>query len=119
MTDLLIQPSVSTFRLPTNNFIDIQYTLYGHTIQKVTNAKYLEIAFDCHLSWKSHINTTGAKANAAQAFLRRNTTFCPPEVKIHCYNTFARPIMEYSATAWSPHTAYNITKLEKVQRRAA
>ena len=41
MTDLSIQPSMSTFKLPTNNFIDIHYTLYSHTIQKVTNAKYL------------------------------------------------------------------------------
>jgi len=27
--------------------------------------------------------------------------------------------MDYSATAWSPYTALNITKLEKVQHRAA
>jgi len=52
-------------------------------IQKVTNAKYLGITFDCHLSWKSHINTIAAKVDAAQAFLHRNTTFCPTEVKIH------------------------------------
>ena len=45
-------------------------------------------------------------------------TFCPTEVKIHCYNTFARPIMEYSATVWSPYTVQDITKLEKVQSRA-
>ena len=31
-------------------------------------------------------------------------------------NTFVPPIMEYSATAWSPHAAL---KLEKVQHRAA
>ena len=98
---------------------DTHYTLYGHTIQIVTNAKYLEITFDCHLSWNSHINTTTAKANAAQAILWRNTTLCPTEVKIHCYNIFVRPFMEYSATAWSPHTALDISKLEKVQRRAA
>ena len=54
------------------NFIDTQYTLYGHTIHKVTNAKYLGITFDRHLGWKSHINAIAAKANAAQAFLRRN-----------------------------------------------
>ena len=32
---------------------------------------------------------------------------------------FVRPIMEYSATAWSPHTILGISKLERVQRRAA
>ena len=48
-----------------HNFIDTHYTLYGHNIQKVTNAKYLGITFDCHLNWKSHINIIDAKANAA------------------------------------------------------
>ena len=98
--------------------IDTHYTLYGYTKQKVTNAKYLGITFDCHLNRKSHINIT-TKANAAQAFLWRNTTFYPTEVKIHCYNTFVWPIMKYSASVWWPHTIQDIPKLEKVQRRAA
>ena len=85
----LIQPSANIFRLPTGTTLLI-------------------------LTWKSHINIIAAKANAAQAFLQRNTTFCPSEVKIHCYNTFVQPIMEYSATVWSPHTVQDITKLEKV-----
>ena len=49
-------------------FIETHYTLYSHTIQKVTNPKNLEITFDCHLYWKKHINTIAAKANAAQVF---------------------------------------------------
>ena len=102
-----------------HNFIDTNYKLYGHTIQKVTNAKYLGITFDHHLNWKNHINIIAAKANAAQAFLCRNTNFCPTDVKIHCYKTLVRPIMEYSTTIWSPFTAVDITTLEKVQRRAA
>ena len=101
-----------------HNFIDSHYTLYGHTIQKVTNAKYLGVIFDRHLSWKHHINAIAAKATAALAFLQRNTAFCPKELKIHCYNMFVRPIMEYSATAWLPHTILGISKLERVQRRA-
>ena len=54
-----------------HNFIDTHYTLYGHTIQNVTNAKYLGITFDCRLNWKSHVNIIDAKANAAQAFLQK------------------------------------------------
>ena len=86
-----------------HNFIDFHFSLYGHTIQKVKNAKYLGVTFDCHLSWKNHIDSIAAKATAAQAFLQRNTASCPMELKTHCYNMFVRPIMEYSTTAWSPH----------------
>ena len=102
-----------------HNFIDFCYSSYGHTIQKVKNAKYLGVTFDCHLSWKNHIDSIAAKATAAQAFLQRNTAFCPMEFKTHCYNMFVRPIMEYSATAWSPHNTLSISKLERVQRMAA
>ena len=54
-----------------HNFIDTHYTLYGHTIQNVTNAKYLGITLDCHLNQKSHVNIIDAKANAAQALLQK------------------------------------------------
>ena len=33
--------------------------------------------------------------------------------------TLIRPMLEYSTTAWAPHTARNSRKLEQVQRRAA
>ena len=86
-----------------HNFIDFHFSLYGHTIQKVKNVKYLGVTFDCHLSWKNHIDSIAAKATAAPAFLQRNTASCPMELKTHCYNMFVHPIMEYSTTAWSPH----------------
>ena len=100
------------------NVIDFHYSLYGHTIPKVKNAKYLGVTFDCHLSRKNHIDLIATKATAAQAFLQRNTAFCPMELKTHCYNMFVHPIMEYSATAWSAHTTHSISKLERVQHRA-
>ena len=76
------------------------------TLQKVKNAKYLGVTFDCHLSWKNHINSIAAKATATQAFLQRNTAFCPMELKTHCY-MFVHPIMEYSATAWPVTTHHS------------
>jgi hypothetical protein len=36
-----------------------------------------------------------------------------------CYLTLIRPITEYAAVIWDPHTAENIRKLEMIQRRAA
>ena len=58
-----------------HNFTDFHYSLYGHTMQKVKNAKYLRVTFDCHLSWKNHINSIAAKATAAQAFLQETLPF--------------------------------------------
>jgi len=48
-----------------------------------------------------------------------NVHSCPKKVKAACYTTLVRPVIEYSTTAWAPHTAQNCNKLEQVRRRAA
>ena len=53
------------------NVIDFHSSLYGHTIQKVKNAKYLRVTFDCHLSWKNHIDLIATKATAAQTYTKK------------------------------------------------
>ena len=40
-------------------------------------------------------------------------------VKVACYKSMIRPILEYASTVWSPYTKKNILMIEAVQRRAA
>jgi hypothetical protein len=44
---------------------------------------------------------------------------CSRSTKSLCYLTLMRPLTEYSAVIWDPHTVENIRKLEMIQRRAA
>ena len=37
----------------------------------------------------------------------------------NCFNTLARPILEYGSIVWDPHFQTDIDALEKVQKRAA
>ena len=60
-----------------------------------------------------------ARANSPKGFLQRNLTKCPLPVKISCYTTIVRPILEYACTVWPPYHQQNIAKLEMVQWRAA
>ena len=62
---------------------------------------------------------TTKKASNTLAFLQRNISRCPSEIKAQCYTSLVRPVNEYAATAWDPYTARNIQQLEAVQRRAA
>ena len=39
--------------------------------------------------------------------------------KINCYKALVKPILEYTATVWSPYTQKDIGIVEQVQRRAA
>ena len=41
------------------------------------------------------------------------------DLKSTAYKTLARPQLEYASTAWSPHTATDIQKIESVQRMTA
>ena len=40
-------------------------------------------------------------------------------VKVACYKSMIRQILEYASTVWSPYTKKNILMIEAVQRRAA
>ena len=59
------------------------------------------------------------KASTTRAFLCCNLSHCSPKIKETSYKTFVRPVIEYSAAAWDPHTQRNIDKLEMVQRSSA
>ena len=59
------------------------------------------------------------KANQTTAFLRRNLSSCPKDVKAKCYKSIVRPQLEYALTVWDPVSKSNIAKVESVQKHAA
>jgi hypothetical protein len=95
------------------------YAIHGQTLKQTNKAKYLGVTLDNTLSWNSHIDATAKKANTTTAFLRRNLSHCPQNIKATCYKTLVRPQLEYASSVWDPHTKANISKLENCQRRAA
>ena len=81
--------------------------------------KYLGVSIDNQLTWNEHIKRITSKAISVKSFLQRNLSSCPIKVKINCYKSLVRPILEYASIVWSPHTQLNINKVEKIQRQAA
>ena len=72
---------------------------------------------DKRLAWSNHIDYITSKANQVLAFLQRNLTSCPVQVKTNCYRTFVPPILDYCFTVWSLYTLCNINRIEAIQRR--
>jgi len=99
--------------------ITSQYTLSGSPIKCVPSIKYLGVIINSSLTWSSHVTYITNKANSVRAFLQRNISRCLPSVKVKCYETYVRPILEYCSTVWAPHTLQDCQKLETVQRRMA
>ena len=83
------------------------------------SGKCLGVLIPEDMSWKPHVDATVKKANNRLAFLRRNLTKCPQDLKAKCFKTLDRPIIEYATSARDPcnRTTY-IQKLEAAKRRA-
>ena len=98
--------------------ITASYTISENIIQEVSHIKYLGVIIDSQLSWSEHIKAIAKKANAVKSFLHRNISSCPTRIKLNCYKSLVRPILEYAAVVWAPHTLSARTSIEKIQRYA-
>ena len=101
------------------NPINDTYKIHNYDLEMVKHGRYLGVTLAVNLSWNKHVDETIKKANITLAFLWRNISRCPSEIKAQCYTSLVRPVIEYAAAAWDPYTAKNIQPLEAVQRRAS
>ena len=87
------------------------YTLKGIVLQSVDSITYLGVEISKDISWSRHIDKTVKKQIDLSAFLKVIS-------KLAC-QTLLCPILEYSCQALDPHLDTEVSKSEKVQRRAA
>ena len=82
----------------TNKWKVIQtpYNIHGQTLNETSKAKYLGVTIDNTVSW----NNRDKKANQTTAFLHRNFSSCPKNVKAKCYTSTVRPQLEYASTVY-------------------
>ena len=76
------------------------YTLCGHVLSSVQEAKCLGITLTDELSWSSHVCSIHNRANSILGFLRRNLPRCPARLKETAYITLVRSTLEYAAPVW-------------------
>lgn len=99
--------------------LDRNYLLHGHVLENVDSAKYLGVTLQSDLRWSKHIDGVTNKASRSIGFLRRNLKVNSRKIKETAYKSLVRPLVEYAAPVWDPHTAKDIKKVEMTQRRAA
>ena len=95
------------------------YHINKHDLEERDAMKYLGIIIDSKLTWSAHIDYTVNKANGTLSFLVRNFKHCSSDVKLKCYLSLVRPILEYASIIWSPYHTTLINRIESVQRRSA
>ena len=95
------------------------YQLNNIILAEKKEYPYLGVTLSSNLTWNSHITNTASKANRTLGFIRRNLYSCSSSVKNLAYKSLVRPLMEYCASVWDPHTKELIQKLEAIQNRGA
>ncbi|XP_072018234.1 uncharacterized protein [Amphiura filiformis] len=80
--------------------------------------KDLGVVFDPSLKFSKHVGKVAIKANRIVGLIRRTFTHMDENMFLPLYKTLVRPHLEYANCVWNPFLQQDITKLEKVQRRA-
>jgi hypothetical protein len=68
------------------NIITSSYFIHGKELNITSKGKYLGITISQNLSWNNHIDNVCRKANNTTAFLRRNLSSCPANIRTKFHN---------------------------------
>ena len=78
--------SITRSRTSTEN----RYSLKGHILEDVKEAKYLGVTLSNDLTWNTHICNITGKANKLLGFLRRNLKIKNGKTKENAYKAIVR-----------------------------
>jgi hypothetical protein len=79
----------------------------------------LGVTITDNLTWDKHIENCVTKANKRLGLIKRCTGYkCSMNVKLKCYTSLVRPILEYNTVIWSCNNKRMLCKVESLQRRA-
>ena len=95
------------------NVIQTSYNIHGQTLIETSKPKYLGVTIASKLSWNSHIDAVTKRAGQTTAFLRRNLSSYPKDVKAKRYKSIVRPQLEYASTVWELLTNPTVLNLSR------
>lgn len=94
------------------------YALHNTPLKRVTEMKDLGVLFTSSLSWDLQVQASCNRAARNLGLIHRMSKVLTniSTLKV-LYHSLVRPHLEYCSVVWSPHQAYLITDLERIQRR--
>ena len=89
-----------------------------HEIEESSVERDLDVMINSKLKWGDQIDKMILTANGVLASLKNSFKYWTPANFRKLYTTFVRPHLEYCTPAWNPSLKKDISRLERVQRRA-
>src|SRR5678816_4914578 len=94
------------------------YDMNGDWLESVDQEKDLGVIISSNLKVANQCLEARNKANKMLGIINRNVVYKSKEVISKLYNSYVRPIIEYSAQVWAPYLKKDLDMLERVQSRA-
>jgi hypothetical protein len=98
---------------------NIQLSILNRILERVTSFKYLGLFIDEFLSWKIHIHHLINKVSCRLGVLRRVLQYLTADVTALLFNAMVQPLFDYCDTVWSSAINSDLSRLQKLQNRAA
>ena len=98
----------------------VPYTIGAHTLENVSDSKYLGDTLNEHREWSTHTQMTAGKAHATLSFLEHNLlTVVSQHFRERAYLVIVWPALEFTSAITEPHLSCDIKRLDSVQWHAA
>ena len=91
----------------------------GKLIEQVQHAKLLVVTLDCHLTWEKHIDNICSIVNSRLSLLRRIKPFLNHHCALRFFNSCIHNLFIYCSSAWGNCSSYLLSRLLRLQKRAA
>ena len=88
-------------------------------LDQVQSQKHLGVTIDNKLSFDDHVEELCKKLSQRIAVLKKIRRFLPTEQRMLYYNALIKQVMMYGSTIWTSCSSENLTKVLKLQKRAA
>jgi hypothetical protein len=112
--------SIMSFVSGTPHKILYNYNMENVTLSRTGSFVDLGVTVCDNLKWDLHIDNITSKANKRLGLVKRCIgNDCSLQVKLTCYTSLVRPLLESCSCVWACTTKKLLTKIETVQRRAS
>lgn len=100
------------------SILSFDYYLNGSPLERVFQINDLGFLYSPSLDFRPHIDQVIGNASRALGFIRRHSSnFDHPKCLLSLYTALVRSILEYGTVVWSPYTALDKTRINRVQNR--
>lgn len=100
------------------SYIDANYSLGNHQLERVLSMNDLGVLLDPKLSFNQHVSLIVNKARGILGFIKRwAKEFNDPYVTKRLYTSLVRPVLEYASVVWDPVYMTHINSIESVQKQ--